>query len=195
LKWAATILTLVAALAPTRARADGPSFDFELDGSASQESAAARSARVAEVETKARLRRRMLTAHQAFGFATLALLASTVVIGHLNYHDLYESEASGRFATPHLVLASTTTLAFTTTGMLALFAPNPYPKKIGLDTALLHKVSMALATAGMLAQVVLGPIASFRQGNLDQRQLAQTHLGIGYATFAFMATGVIAYVF
>ena len=60
------------------------------------------------------------------------------------------------------------------------------------DTALVHKISMALAAAGMLSQMIIGPIsANFLHGTLDQRSAANAHLALGWATFAFMATGVI----
>lgn len=84
---------------------------------------------------------------------------------------------------------------FATTGALALFAPDPYPKKYRLDSAMVHRVAMALATAGMVTQMVLGPIIDLRVGRLDQSKLALGHLITGYATFAFMATGTFAYMF
>jgi cytochrome b561 len=148
------------------------------------------------LERKVKLRRSMLEWHQGFGFATLGLLAATLVIGQLNYQDKFspDGEYTGRYNQAHLDLGVTTSALFAVTGTLALFAPNPYPKPIKLDAALLHKVSMAAATACFLAQVILGPISLHEEGTLHQRPLALAHLVVGYGAFAFMATGTIAYV-
>ncbi len=143
-----------------------------------------------------KIRRPLLLAHQAIGFVTLAALAATVVIGHLNYYDKYQSgDFSGRYEKAHLGLGIGTSITFGTTGLLAVLAPNPYPKPIRLDTALIHKISMIMATAGMVTQVILGPITANRVGRLDQANLALGHVITGYATWAFMATGTIAYFF
>lgn len=148
------------------------------------------------IERGARIRRPMLTAHQALGFATLAALTATVVIGHLNYYDKYQSgDFSGRYSLAHEGLGISTSILFGATGLLAVFAPNPYPKPIRLDTALIHKISMILATAGMVTQVILGPVTSNRVGRLDQGSLALAHVVTGYATWAFMATGTFVYFF
>jgi hypothetical protein len=153
-------------------------------------------ARQRHIEHLVKLRRPMLLAHQAIGFITLAALTATVVIGQLNYYDKYMSgDFTGRYEQAHLGLGISTSILFGTTGLLAVTAPNPYPKPIRLDTALVHKVSMILATAGMLTQIILGPVTSNRVGRLDQPDLALGHLIAGYATWAFMATGTVAYFF
>ena len=148
------------------------------------------------IEKLAKIRRGMLTAHQTVGFVTLASLAATLVIGQLNYQDRYVTgDFTGRYKLPHLGLSIATTGLFAGTGFLALFAPNPYPKPYKLDSAMVHRVAMAAATAGMLAQIILGPIITARIGYDDQPKLALSHLVIGYASWAFMATGVVAYYF
>jgi hypothetical protein len=154
------------------------------------------SAQVDLIDRQVRVRRGLLVAHQAFGFATLGALAATLVIGQLNYVDKYASgDFTTRYERSHLGLGVTTTALFATTGILALSAPNPYPKPVRLDTALVHKLSMAMATVGMITQIILGPVTAARVGRLDQPNLALGHLITGYATFAFMATGVVAYFF
>lgn len=158
--------------------------------------AAAEAKRILEIDRQSKTRRNLLVAHQAFGFATLAALAATVVIGHLNYYDKYQSgDFSLRYEKAHMGLGIGTTGLFATTGILALAAPNPYPKPIKLDTALIHKIAMAVATAGMAAQIIMGPIIETRSGRNDQAGLALGHVITGYATFAFMATGVVTYFF
>jgi hypothetical protein len=152
--------------------------------------------RLAKLERAAKMRRTLLQAHQAIGFITLGALAATLVIGQLNYQDKYGGgDDRGTYYNAHLGLAIATSATFATTGILALAAPNPYPKPIKFDAALVHKASMAAATAGMVAQLILGPITMYHEGRLDQRDLALAHLVTGYATFGFMTAGVLAYVF
>jgi hypothetical protein len=148
------------------------------------------------IEKLAKIRRPMLTTHQALGFSTLAVMTANLVIGHLNYYDQYQSgNFTGRFEKAHLGLSISTSVLFGTTGLLGLFAPNPYPKPIRFDTALVHKLSMIMATAGMVTQVIMGPVAVARQGRLNQANIALGHVITGYATWAFMAAGTLAYVF
>ena len=153
--------------------------------------------RIAKLERKVHLRRQLLRWHVALGFVTLAALAATDIIGQLNYQDKFAATGTdaGTFATVHEGLAIGTTGLFAATGILALAAPNPYPKPIKLDAALVHKLAMALATACFVTQVVLGPISAISDGKLYQRDLAVAHLVTGYGAFAFMAAGVLAYVF
>ena len=151
---------------------------------------------IEQIARTGRVRRGILTTHQIMGFATLAALSATVVIGHLNYHDMYQSgNLTGRFRVAHQGLAIGTSALFGSIGMLAVFAPNPTPKPIRFDTALVHKISMILATAGMVTQVILGPITVSHAGRLDQPKLALGHVVTGYATWAFMTTGMLSYFF
>ena len=160
---------------------------------------AAEARKIAEIDRKVKLRRQILTAHQAIGFTTLAVMAATVILGQVNYVARYGGLNNGqdydRFQNAHLGLSISTSALFTTLGILGLAAPNPYPKPIKADAALVHKVSMALATAGMVTQLILGPITAIYGGKLEQRDMALGHVITGYATFGFMSAGVLAYVF
>ena len=180
----------------TSAPAAANGLDFDLLDAAPKKGVVDR-ARDQEFDEKVHRRRLMLQWHQGVGLATLAGLAVACIIGQLNYQDKYAATGTddGRYYNAHLGLGVATSTMFAVSGMLALTAPNPYPKPVRLDSALVHKLSMALATAGMVAQVVLGPIVSAREGKLDQKDWALAHLVTGYATFGFMATGVVAYVF
>jgi hypothetical protein len=170
-------------------------LDFDLMGETPKKPAVD-PARERAFEERVVRRRRMLQWHQGLGFVTLAGLAATCIIGQLNYQDKYGRGADdGRYYNAHFGLGVATTGLFAVSGMLAITAPNPYPKPVRFDSALVHKLSMALATAGMVAQIVLGPIVAAREGKLDQKDWALAHLVTGYATFGFMATGVVAYVF
>ena len=183
---------------------DGASLDFDLFGDSKKPAApgldlspgAVPTRDPAVIERLVHRRRRMLQVHQGFGFATLILLAATCVIGQLNYVDKYGGgDFTEKYQTPHLALALASTASFATTGLLALFAPTPYKKPIRADAALLHKVMMCIATAGMAAQLALGFATAAKGGELLQRDLALTHLVTGYVTFAAMTTGYLAFVF
>jgi heme A synthase len=182
------------------AKANPSELNFDLFGEEKKKSPldeAREKERLAKLERSVSIRRKLLLSHQALGFTTLALLATTVIIGQLNYDDKYTRDGTdtGQFKTAHLGLGITTATLFAATGICAIAAPNPYPKPVKLDAALVHKVSMAVATAGMVLQIILGPITATRDGKLDQRDFALAHVITGYATFGFMATGVLAYVF
>lgn len=182
-----------AALAP----AAGGDLNFDLiDEQKPKEADPAEKARLAAMDKKVRLRRQLLTWHQGIGFATLGLLAATCVLGQLAYNDKYGGgDDTGVYVPYHQSFAGLASLGFATTGILALAAPNPYPKKLKFDTAMVHKISMIAATAGMVAQIILGIVTTVREGNVDQRDLALGHLAAGYATFGFMTAGTLAYVF
>jgi len=186
--------------APASSKSPG-ALDFDLFGD--QQKATPPGAQLtqqpaesAALERSVKKRRLMLQLHQGFGFATLALTAATVIIGQLNYVDKYGGgDFTEKYQTPHLSLAMISTAAFATTGLLALFAPTPYKKPIKADAALVHKVMMGIATAGMVTQIALGFTTNTKGGELIQRNLATAHLVTGYVTFASMAAGYLAWVF
>jgi hypothetical protein len=149
-----------------------------------------------KLESRVKLRRGLLTAHQALGFITLGLLVVTNILGTLEYVDKYGGGTdTGQLLPYHATFASITTVTFTATGLTALFAPNPYPKPIKLDAALLHKVSMGFAAACFITQIILGPIMNSKDGSLAQKDMALGHLVVGWASSAFMTVGTLAYVF
>lgn len=142
-----------------------------------------------EVERSIRLRRSMLQLHQLGGFLTLGALTLTVVSGQLDYIDKYGGGGdTARFHALHRYSAYSAAGIFAATGLLALFAPNPTDKPLRLDTATLHKIAMSIATAAMVAEVILGPLAGSKEGTLAQRDFALAHQVVGYtalvATFA-----------
>jgi hypothetical protein len=143
-----------------------------------------------------RLRRKMLGAHQAVGMGLLALQLGTTGVGQLNYSDKFSNGPNtGRYQISHAALAYTNLAVFAVNGALALFAPSPVKKPMQMDRVMVHRISMATATAGMLAQAGLGIYTSSREGYLDQERNAQIHLALGYVTLAAMAVGVGALVF
>jgi hypothetical protein len=187
------------AVEPSTTAPSAPGLDFNLfddTPKVSPEEAARREQKQRAFDRRVKLRRDLLRLHQGFGFATLAALAATLIIGQLNYLDRFDrSEAfSNRYQSAHLGLGIGTSALFATTAMLALVAPNPYKKPLRFDPALIHKASMAAAAACFVTQLILGPIAASKAGTLDERPLALAHLVIGYAAFGFMGAGTLAYV-
>jgi len=146
-------------------------------------------------EERVQRRRTLLSVHQAAGLATWALMASTVVVGQLNYNDLYGGGGyTQRYRETHVALAGATTASFAFTGILALAAPKPYRRPLKFDTALVHKVAMGLTTLGFLGQVTLGYL-THNPGTMDQRKLARAHQALGYATLGTMTIGAVSWVF
>ncbi len=143
-----------------------------------------------------RLRRTMLQLHQLGGYATMATVTAAVVLGQINYLDKYGGGGdTGRWIVPHAIAAFTAAGVFTATGLLAVLAPSPLEKPLRVDTATLHKIAMAVAAAGMAAQVVLGPITASKEGQLSQRDFALAHQIIGYTTLVATYAGFLVLTF
>jgi hypothetical protein len=163
--------------------------DFELLPPEKPPDAAA-VARQAELTRALERRRQLLRLHQLGGFATLATMTATVIVGQLNYNDKYGGGGdTGRYHLTHQALAYTTAGVFTATGLLALFAPSPFEKPLRFDTATLHKTAMLVATTGLVAQVVLGILTARHEGSVSQRDFALAHQIVGYTTLAATAAG------
>ena len=141
-------------------------------------------------------RRSMLQLHQLGGFATVGAMVATAAVGQLNYNDKYGGGGyTGRYIVTHRWLGIGTTAIFTATGLLAVLAPSPLAKPLRLDTVTVHRVAMAVAAAGILAQIILGPITASKEGQPSQRDFAFAHLIVGYTTLAATATGFAVLVF
>jgi hypothetical protein len=157
---------------------------------------AAALARQADLSRSLSRRREFLEVHQLGGFATIATMAATVVVGQLNYADKYGGGGdTGKYRTAHQILAYGTSGIFAATGILALLAPSPFEKPLRMDTATLHKLSMIVATAGLASQVILGIITSRSEGKISQRDFALAHQIIGYTTLAATTAGFLVLTF
>ncbi len=145
------------------------------------------------LEEQLATRRTMLGVHQIAGFVNLAGVATAVVLGQLNYNDKYAGGGdTEKYITAHKVAAYGSAGIFAATGLLALLAPSPIDQPTRLSTATVHKTCMAVATAGMVAEVVLGIVAASKNGSLSQRDFALGHQIIGYTTAVATAGGFIA---
>src|SRR3954468_17762707 len=150
----------------------------------------------ARIQGEARRRRTMLQLHQIGGFATLATMTATVVLGQLNYMDKYGGGGDfGTYKTAHSISAYTTAAVFTATGLLAFLAPNPFEKPLRVDTTTMHKASMIVASAGMATQIILGIATAGKEGTLAQRDLALAHQIVGYTTLVATYTGFLVLTF
>src|SRR5712691_1927660 len=183
------VLALAISLAQAAPPQQPPPEDFDLlPKEAAPDPAAV--AQQKELESKLKLRRTMLRLHQLGGFLTLGALSLTVVFGQLDYQDKYGGGGdTGRFHALHRWTAFTGAGIFAVTGALAVFAPSPIEKKLRLDTATLHKIAMATATAAMATEIVLGIITASREGRISQRDFALAHQIVGYTALEATAAG------
>jgi cytochrome b561 len=178
---------VLVAMAPKPA---DPSLDFDLLGKPA-------ASVVKFDDAAAKQRTSMLALHQKLGLGMFALELATTVVGQLNYNDKYATNApvTGQYELTHAVLAFSTLGVFAVAGTVALLAPPNPVKREKYDRLTLHKASMAVATAGMVAQGALGIYANQQEGRINQAQVAQTHLVIGYVTLAAVCVAVGAIVF
>jgi hypothetical protein len=170
------------------ATGDGGGMDFDLLGEAKPPPDTADAGAL-------RLRRKMLTAHQAIGFGLVGMQLATTVVGQLNYSDRFGGPSTAQYQLSHAALAYTTLGLFVVNGAIALLAPSPVHRGYAMDRVMVHRIAMFTAAAGMLAQGILGVYTRQREGYLNQEQIGTTHLAIGYVTLAAMATGVGVLVF
>ncbi|HZX94645.1 MAG TPA: hypothetical protein VFE90_09015 [Myxococcales bacterium] len=174
---------------PSRDQTAPQSDDIDLLPKAATPDAVT-TARNQALEQDLRKRRQMLQLHQLGGMLTLATLGATVVFGELNYIDKYGGGGdTGRWSGWHTWSAYTSAAIFAATGALAVLAPSPIEKPARLDTAMLHKIAMSVATAGMVTQIVLGIATAGKQGQVSQRDYALAHQIVGFTTFGATAVG------
>ena len=191
------LLWLPDAAAGSSSAGGADSMEFDLFGDTEQQKEASIDPGLADrIET----RRTMLQTHQILGLSTLALMTTSMVLGQLNYSDVYGAGGgrSGDFLVAHRVATYSSAGAFLATATFSVFAPVPFEKDPGFDTATAHKIAVIGATAGMLAQVGLG-FATARAadaGNArDLKRYAQIHQAIGYSTVGLMAIATSVWIF
>jgi hypothetical protein len=128
-------------------------------------------------------RRTMLQLHQLGGYATLAALAATVVLGQLTYNG------NESMAGVHGAVASTAIAMYFTTAGLALFTPPPAIRRGEWSTVSTHKLLATVHFSGMMLTPILG---SMIEGN---RNVRTVHLASGYITTAAFAGAMLAVTF
>lgn len=151
-----------------------------------------------DFEERVHRRRWMLKTHQALGMTTWALMAATVIVGQLNYNQLYGGGGSTKWMGLHTILVIATSTTFLGAGTMAILAPKPYPKPLRFDPGLVHRIATTGATLGMLTQIGLGIFTHLRAqaGNPHERQtLARTHQIVGYSTFGLLTVAGTVWIF
>jgi hypothetical protein len=192
---------LLPSAAPTPTQPDKPAgLDFEFFGAENASGADTNSTeKIANASALSQKRRHRLETHQLLGLTTWAFMAASCIIGQLNYHDLYGGGSGrGSYMMPHRLLVYSTAGLFTATGIYALLAPQPYKKPLKFDTGLIHRIAAIGATAGMVAEVVLGFITARTadSGNSSGiKQMATVHDVVGWTTFGFMTAAGAAWIF
>ncbi|WP_253910648.1 hypothetical protein, partial [Pyxidicoccus fallax] len=175
----------------TPSAGDSESLDFDL-----LEPAETAAQVDPELEKKISRRRTMLKLHQGLGFAMTAGLITTTVVGQLQYNDSFRGGGDDRnLLGLHRGLAIGTSALFASVGLLGLLAPEPFEKEFQWDTITFHKIMMSIATVGMVAQVILGIMATNRYGRLSERDLATAHQVVGYTTMGAVSAGVLSLFF
>jgi hypothetical protein len=140
----------------------------------------------------------MLKVHQGLGIGLMVLELATVVMGQVNYRDLYGGgDRSGQFKLTHQTLSYATLEVFVTNELLALLAPSPLKRTSqGFDRTMVHRIAMFTAAAGMIANLVMGVVTAYTLPGKDvQRDVAKAHLFVGYGTYAAMAVGASVMIF
>jgi hypothetical protein len=183
------------ALSDKPAGLDFQFFEPDAAGAPGADSAA----KSATISDLSKIRRHRLETHQFLGLTTWAFMAASCIIGQLNYNDLYGGGSGrGSYQMPHRLLVYSSTGLFTATGIYALLAPQPYKKPLKFDTGLIHRIAAIGATAGMVAEVVLGFITARTadSGNPSGiKSMAKVHDAIGWTTFGFMTVAGTAWLF
>jgi hypothetical protein len=193
--------TPIPSAAPAPSQSDQPAgLDFQFfEPDAGASAGADSAAKSADLSEQSRKRRHRLETHQFLGLTTWAFMAASCIIGQLNYNDLYGGGSGrGSYMLPHQLLVYSTTGLFTATGIYALLAPQPYNKPLKFDTGLVHRIAAIGATAGMVAQVVLGFITARTAdaGNPSGlHEMAKIHDVVGWTTFGFMTAAGAAWIF
>ena len=137
-----------------------------------------------ERDKELKARRNMLALHQIGGFATLAALAATVVLGQLTYNG---NESMGPV---HGAMAMTAVTMYFTTASLAIFTPPPAIRRGEWSTVSTHKLLATVHFSGMLLTPFLGSMVAD-----NRRDLRTIHLVSGYVTTAAFAGAMIAVTF
>lgn len=198
---------------------------LQVDDAAPQESgsvespdAAAQAAADRQYTADVMRRRELGQIHRALGIATWFAMTGNLIVGMLQYNDLY-GWGAGQAGNPctsgqgivldecsgnpwaHIISATTTTVLYSATFVLSLSMPDPNEASVGNGTFAEHlRIHQALRwvhSIGMLLQVVLGAMMSNgvfgdRANNYDVLQaMGALHQGIGWVTWGAL-TGAAA---
>ena len=129
------------------------------------------------------LRRTFLSLHQLGGFATLACMTATVVLGWKTYNGADLGQL-------HRAMAWTTIGAYATTASLAVFTPPPLIRRKQWNTISTHKLLATLHLTGM----VITPYLGWQVAD-GKRELAKIHMMSALATTALFGAAMLVVTF
>jgi hypothetical protein len=171
----------------------------------------------AEVARQLQQRRDIALVHRTFGAATWVAMATTAVLGFIQFADEYgfngsrAETACGRQTAvlqeycegtpwPHAIAAGTTATLYFTTFALSFAMPDPldleHQDSAWAGRVRAHRMLRWVHLGGLIAQALLGIVianpSTFgidRDRDFDTMQgLASLHMGMGIATFGALST-------
>ncbi|NPD24278.1 hypothetical protein HPP06_12750 [Corallococcus exiguus] len=170
-----------------------PSLDFDL---LTPESEASAGLLDPNLQKDLETRRTMLKLHQGLGLAMAGGLTAATVLGQIQFNESFRGGGDDRTLLAwHRGVVIGTSLLFATVGTLGILAPDPVERPFQWDTVTFHKIFMSLATAGMIAQAVLGILATHSYGEITEPKYATAHQVVGYATLGCVAAGIVTLTF
>ncbi|MGE6763108.1 hypothetical protein ACQKGO_34170 [Corallococcus interemptor] len=170
-----------------------PSLDFDL---LTPEAEASKGLLDPDLQKDLETRRTMLKLHQGLGLAMAGGLTAATVLGQLQFNESFRGGGDNRTLLAwHRGVIIGTSVLFATVGTLGLLAPDPVERPFQWDTVTFHKIFMGLATAGMIAQAVLGILATHSYGEITEPKYATAHQVVGYATLGCVAAGIVTLTF
>ncbi len=146
------------------------------------------------------LRRTMLTAHQIGGFATLALMVPTLILGQRNIQNWNDANAGIRpldrqLNRTHHEIAMITFGTYMATGALAILAPPPLVRRDDWSTVTIHKTLAWVHFTGMVATPILAALAAHAPTLSEARNLRTAHEIAAYTTAAALAASFLVITF
>ncbi|MBN9681552.1 MULTISPECIES: hypothetical protein [unclassified Corallococcus] len=179
--------------APQDSSTSEPSLDFDL---LTPEAEASKGLLDPDLQKDLETRRTMLKLHQGLGLAMAGGLTAATVLGQLQFNESFRGGGDNRSLLAwHRGVVIGTSVLFATVGTLGVLAPDPVERPFQWDTVTFHKIFMSLATAGMIAQAVLGILATHSYGEITEPKYATAHQVVGYATLGCVAAGIVTLTF
>lgn len=138
------------------------------------------------------LRRKMLIAHQAIGYVTLAsMIAQGIIGGQLYNCDNCNSQEYNRIKNLHETMAGVVNVSYFSGAALSLFAPPPLINRTekGLSSARAHKWLASIHFSAMVATNLLAEAAD------DGGTARDLHRIAAYTAFGSFATATLVLTF
>jgi len=145
-------------------------------------------------EKEMKLRRTMLEAHEIAGFATLAAMIATCVVGQIAYNE-YPNRINPTVGSLKSSLAAATILMYFGTASLSIFTPPPMIRRNEWSTVSTHKLLATIHFTGMLLTPLLADYIGGEHGGKISRTGETVHMISGYTTTAAFAAAMLVVTF